>query len=390
MSVPFAEGQGWPTYGEDEIEAVAATLRSGRVNQWTGENVKRFERSFGERFGMPHAIALANGSVALELALLSLGIGPGDEVIVTPRSFVASAACVSLVGATPVFADVDRDSQNITAETIGVRITPRTKAVIPVHLAGWPCGMGPIMALADKRGLKVIEDCAQSPGAEIDGKLAGSLGHAAAHSFCQDKIITTGGEGGMLLFRDEAPFEKAWSFKDHGKNRAVAQGPSAGPGFRYVHDIVGTNWRMTEIQAAIGLVQLQKLDGWLARRAENGAIFRKAFVRCPALRTPWPSSDIRHAWYKFYAFVVPERLKAGATRDTVLNGLVEVGIRAFSGSCPEIYREKAFAGLPTPDCPNAVILGETSLMFEIHPTLDQRGLADTASRVADIVMEHTA
>lgn len=389
MIVPFAEGQGWPAYGEDEIEAVAETLRSGRVNQWTGDKVKRFEQAFAARFDMPHAIALANGSVALELALLSLGIGPGDEVIVTPRSFVASSSCVSLVGATPVFADVDLNSQNITAETISVRITPRTKAIIPVHLAGWPCEMTAIMALSDEHGLKVIEDCAQSPGAEIDGKLVGSFGHAAAHSFCQDKIITTGGEGGMVLFRDPQAFEHAWSFKDHGKNRRITLGPSAGPGFRYVHDIVGTNWRMTEIQAAIGLIQLQKLNGWLTRRAENAAIFRKAVVNCPTLRIPWPPDGVRHAWYKFYAFLVPHRLKSGVTRDTVLKALVEGGIRVFSGSCPEIYREKAFADLAMPDCPNAAALGETSLMIEIHPTLDQRDLADTASRVAQIVMEHS-
>jgi dTDP-4-amino-4,6-dideoxygalactose transaminase len=389
MSVPFPEGQAWPHYAEDEIAAAMDALRSGRVNQWTGDKVRGFESAFVARFQVPHAIALANGSVALDLALRTLGIGPGDEVIVTPRSFVASASCVALAGATPVFADVDADSQNITAETIAAVIGPRTRAVIPVHLAGWPCDMHAIMALARAHRLAVIEDCAQSPGAALGGRLAGSFGHAAAHSFCQDKIITTGGEGGMLTLQDEEVFLRAWSFKDHGKSPAKMRAPAPGAGFRYVHDGIGTNWRMTEMQAAIGLAQLAKLDLWLETRARNALIWREAFADCESVRVPWPGTDIRHAWYKFYVFLDGERLDGGAARDRTLAALVADGIRAFSGSCPEIYREAAFSGLAAPDCPVARRLGESSLMFEVHPTLDPDALRATAARAAEIVRRET-
>src|SRR4051812_27731385 len=248
----------WPYYAEDEIEAAADVLRSGRVNQWTGGEVFAFQDALARRFESPHCIALANGSLALELPLKAYGIGPGDEVVVAPRTFVASASCVRLMGAIPVFADVDPDSGNITAETIEAVLTERSRAIVPVHIAGWPCDMAAIMALAERRGLLVVEDCAQSHGAEIDGRPAGSFGQAAALSFCQDKIISTGGEGGATLFRDEAVWDRAWSYKDHGKDRVKATAPP-GPGFRWVHDSVGTNWRLTGPQAAIGLAQLAKL-----------------------------------------------------------------------------------------------------------------------------------
>ncbi|MDQ3482931.1 MAG: DegT/DnrJ/EryC1/StrS aminotransferase family protein, partial [Pseudomonadota bacterium] len=242
----------WPYYSDDEVAAVVGVLRSGKVNQWTGPEVARLEEACTLRFGGGHGIALANGSLALELALRAFQIGPGDEVVVTPRTFMASASCVRLVGAIPVFAEVDRDSGNITAASIEAVLTPATKAIIPVHLAGWPCDMAPIMALAERQGLIVIEDCAQSHGAEIDGRPAGSFGHAAAFSFCQDKIISTGGEGGFASFKDEARWEWAWSYKDHGKNWRKVKSPPAAPGFRWLHDSIGTNWRLTGPQAAIG------------------------------------------------------------------------------------------------------------------------------------------
>ena len=201
----------WPFYADDEIEAVNAVLRSGRVNQWTGPEVFEFEQACAARFGGGRAIALANGSVALELALRAFGIGPGDEVVVSPRSFVASVSCVSLVGATPIFADVDPDSGNITAESVSRVLTDRTRAIIPVHLAGWPADVPGMMDLVRGRDIKVIEDCAQAHGAEIGGESVGSFGDAAAFSFCQDKIISTGGEGGLLTVKDESAWQWAWS-----------------------------------------------------------------------------------------------------------------------------------------------------------------------------------
>ncbi|HYE29636.1 MAG TPA: DegT/DnrJ/EryC1/StrS family aminotransferase [Allosphingosinicella sp.] len=379
-------GQGpdehWPFYAEDEIDAVADVLRSGRVNQWTGDEVFAFERALAHRFGGEHCIALANGSLALELPLKAFGIGPGDEVVVTPRTFVASASCVRLMGATPVFADVDPDSGNITAESIEAVLTERTRAVIPVHLGGWPCDMPAIMALARRHGLKVIEDCAQSHGAEIDGRPAGSFGDAAALSFCQDKIISTGGEGGATLFRDPAAWDWAWSYKDHGKNRAKVEAPQTTPGFRWLHDGVGTNWRLTGIQAAIGLRQLAKLDAWHAARNRNAGIWAEALAAAPGIRLPRPGPRFRHAYYKLHFYLEPG---AEPAREEILARAAEAGLRLFTGSCSEVYLERAFDDLPRPDLPNARALGRASLMVEVHPTLRPERLRARAEKLAELI-----
>ena len=360
-------------------------LRSGRVNQWTGDRVRTFERSLADYCGVKHAIALANGSLALELALRAFGIGAGDEVIVTSRSFIASASCVDLVGAKPVFADVDPLSQNISAETIAPLITPRTKAIIPVHLAGWPCDMQPILELAHRHKLFVIEDCAQAIGATINGKRVGSFGHASAFSFCQDKIITTGGEGGALLLNDETLWRFAWSYKDHGKDWDKATAPAGGTNYRWLHTQVGTNWRMTEMQAAIGIVQMGKLDAWIAQRSSLAGIWIDELRTLNCLDFPLPAENIGHAWYKFYAFVKPERLVPGTGRDELLSLFSQNGVRAFFGSCPEIYREAAYAHLRQERLPVARRLGETSLMFEVHPTLRQETVRKAAQRVVELV-----
>lgn len=375
----------WPFYAEDEIEAVAEVLRSGRVNQWTGGEVASFQEALARKFGGEHCIALANGSLALELPLRAFGIGPGDEVVVTPRTFVASASCARLVGATPVFADIDPDSGNITAESIEAVLTERTRAIIPVHIAGWPCDMPAIMELAARRGLLVIEDCAQSQGAEIDGRPAGSFGDAAALSFCQDKIISTGGEGGAVLFRDEAAWDWAWSFKDHGKSRRKALAPAAGPGFRWLHDSVGTNWRLTGIQAALGLAQLAKLDQWHSIRTRNAAIWAEALSGVPGLRVPLPGARFRHAWYKFNFYLEPA---AEDARDALLKAAGEAGLRLFTGSCSEVYLEEAFSDLPRPDLPNARALTRSSLTVEVHPTLRPDKLRRRAEALAGLIADH--
>ena len=381
-------GEAWPYYAPDEIEAVERVLRSGKVNQWTGPEVFEFEEACARTLGGGRGIALANGSVALELALRAFGIGPGDEVVVSPRSFVASAFCARLVGATPVFADVEADSGNISARTIAPVLTERTKAIIPVHIAGWPVDMPAIMALAAPLGIRVIEDCAQAHGAEIGGEPVGSFGDAAAHSFCQDKIVSTGGEGGYVCFRDEAEFEWAWSFKDHGKDRHKARAPAGEPGlFRWVHDSVGTNWRLTGIQAAIGIVQLGKLAAWREARERNAAVWAEALGGIAGLRVPLPDPPFRHAFYKFYAYLDAPAEEASALRRAILQRSAEAGLRVFSGSCSEMYLEKAFADLPTPVLPIAHRMGETSLMTEVHPTLDRDRLARRAEALASILRD---
>lgn len=379
--------EAWPHYAEDEIEAVVEVLRSGKVNQWTGTRVFEFERAYAREVRNGRAIALANGSVALELALRALGIGPGDEVVVSPRSFVASAFCVRLVGATPVFADVDRDSGAITADSVAAVLTDRTRAIIPVHLGGWPADMPALAELARSRGLLMIEDCAQAHGAEIDGRPVGSFGDAAAFSFCQDKIISTGGEGGLVTFRDDVAYEKAWSFKDHGKNRARAFEPHSGTGFRWLHDSVGTNWRMTEIEAAIGLLQLEKLPEWRTRRIRNAAIWAEALRGIPGVRVPEPAASVTCAYYKFYAYVDADPAVNAELRDRILAAARDAGLRAGSGSCSEMYREAAFADMAVEPLPVARAMGETSLMLEVHPTLDLRRQHARADALAEIVRD---
>lgn len=378
----------WPRFEEDEVEAAAAVLRSGRVNCWTGEECRAFEREYAAFLGVRHAVALTNGTVALELALRGLGIGPGDEVVVACRTFIASASCAVAVGARPVFAEVDRDSQNVTAATVAAALTPRTRAVVCVHLAGWPCDMDAIGALARERGIHVVEDCAQAHGATWRGRPVGSFGHVAAFSFCQDKILTTGGEGGLLATDDEALWERAWAYKDHGKSFDAACRRSHPPGFRWLHESWGTNWRLTEPQAAIGRIQLRKLPAWTERRRRNAAILRGRLAALPALRIPEPPPEAGHACYKFYAFVRPERLRAGWTRDRVIAEVAARGVPCLVGSCGEIYRERAVPASwrpPTP-FPVAEELFATSLMLLVHPTLgdaDMERMASVAAAVMD-------
>ena len=366
-------------------------MRSGQVNYWTGIQGRRFEEEFARFVGCKHAVAVANGTVALELALHALGIGPGDEVVVPSRTFIASAGSVLLRGATPVFADVDPISGNITAASLSAALTPRTRAVIVVHLAGWPCDMDPILQLAREHGLKVIEDCAQALGASYHRRPVGSLGDVGAFSFCQDKILTTGGEGGMLVTNDATVWERAWSFKDHGKNHALTNGGDHSSSFRWLHESIGTNWRMTEMQAAIGRTALPKLTGWIAARRANAAALTAGLAGVDALRTPEVPAGIGHAFYKYYVFLRPEKLAVGWDRDRVLSAIRAEGIPCFSGTCSEVYLEKAFAATLRPRTRFAVsrALGEQSLMFLVHPTLSLQDMSDTCRAVKKVIASAT-
>ncbi|MGH6899696.1 MAG: DegT/DnrJ/EryC1/StrS family aminotransferase [Geminicoccaceae bacterium] len=384
--------QQWPHFDDEQIAAAAAVLRSGKVNYWTGDEGRAFEREFARACGAAYAIALANGTVALELALHVLGIGPGDEVVVTPRSFIASAGTVALRGARPVFADVDPDSQNLTPATVRAVLSRRTKAIIAVHLAGWPCEMDGLLELARTHGLKLIEDGAQAHGARYRGRPVGSFGDLAAFSFCQDKIMTTGGEGGMLTTDDEALWRAAWSYKDHGKSYDAVYHRAHPPGFRWLHESLGTNWRMTEVQAAIGRRQLERLPAWLSTRRRNAAILAAGLRAVPLLRVPETPAHVSHAWYKLYAFVRPERLARGWTRDRIMAAIAERGVPCFTGACSEIYRERAFAdrGLgPQRPRPVARALGATSLMLLVHPTLTPEDMAYACRVVAAVCARAT-
>ena len=385
LNTPFSP---WPSFTVEEVDAVAAVLASNRVNYWTGDRCRTFEKQFAEWVGVKHAIALANGTVALDVALKALGIGAGDEVVTTSRTFLASASCVVTAGAVPVFADVDPESQNITAETIAAVLTPRTKAIICVHLGGMPCDMDPIMALAEAHGLKVIEDCAQAHGARYRGRSVGSIGHIGAWSFCQDKIMTTGGEGGMVTTDDPDLWAFMWSYKDHGKSWEAVYERAHPPGPRLVHDSFGTNWRMIEMQAALGLVQLERMTAWTRRRTEIARAVHDACARHPALRVPTTPNHSVHAWYRFYAFVRPEALAPGWTRDRVIEAVVAEGVPCFHGSASEVYLERAFdctGWRPETRLPVARALGETSLALLVHPTLTDAEVALTCQAIDDVM-----
>ena len=380
----------WPSFTEEEADAVRNVILSNKVNYWTGQETRTFEKEFAAWSGTEYAVALANGTVALDLALKVLGVGSGDEVVVTSRTFLASVSSIVNAGAAPIFADVDLDSQNITAESIRAVLTPRTKALICVHLAGWPCDMDPIMALASEHGLKVIEDCAQAHGAYYKGRPVGSIGHIGAWSFCQDKIMTTGGEGGMVTTNDRQLWADMWAYKDHGKSWEAVYEREHAPGFRWLHESFGTNWRMLEVQAVIGRIQLRHMQDWHRARLGNAQAIWKTARQLPALRVPALPDDEVHAAYKCYVFVRPECLKPDWSRDRILNEIIARGVPAFSGSCSEVYLEKAFDNTdwrPTQRLLNAKELGETSMMFMVHPTLTGQEIELTCKVISEVVQQ---
>ena len=370
LNTPFSP---WPNFTEEEANAVRDVILSNRVNYWTGQQCREFEKEFAAWCGAQYAVALANGTLALDLALKVLGVGSGDEVIVPPRTFIASVSCVVNAGAIPVFADVDRDSGNLTAETIAKVLSPKTKAIICVHLAGWPCDMDPIMALADRYGLKVVEDCAQAHGARYKGRSVGTIGHVAAWSFCQDKIMTTGGEGGMVTTNDQALWSAMWSYKDHGKSWEAVYQRQHPPGFRWLHDGFGTNWRMMEVQAVLGRLQLGRMGDWTQRRNAHASKLAEICRRHVCVRVPdFSHAEAVHAQYKFYAYVCMDGLADGWSRDRLVEEINLLGVPCYQGSCSEVYLEKAFDGTgwrPVQPLPVARELGESSLMFLVHPTL---------------------
>ena len=378
----------WPDYTREEADAVSRVLLSNKVNYWTGNECRQFEQEFAAFADADYAVAIANGTLALEVALKALGIGPGDEVIVTPRTFLASVSCVVTAGAVPVFAEIDRDTQNITAETIRAVLTPHTRAIICVHLAGMPCDMDPIMALAREHDLFVIEDCAQAHGARYKGRSVGSIGDIGAWSFCQDKIMTTGGEGGMVTTNNRDLWSKMWSYKDHGKSWTAVYERDHPPGFRWLHESFGSNWRMTEMQAVIGRIQLARMASWTAARRVHAERIWQIARNLPGLRVPEVPQWAEHGAYKCYVFVEAGQLATGWDRDRIMQEINQRGVPCFSGSCSEVYLEKAFDGTgwrPEPRLPVARELGDSSLMFMVHPTLTQAEIDKTCAALAEVM-----
>jgi len=378
----------WPSYSQEEIEAVTRVLQSGKVNYWTGNECQSFESEFAQFCNAKYAIALANGTLALDLALKALNINAGDEVIVTSRTFIASVSAIVNAGATPIFADVDLDSQNTTPESIKGKISKKTKAIVCVHLAGWPCQMDEIMTIANEFSLYVIEDCAQAHGAKYKGRPVGSVGHVGCWSFCQDKIMSTGGEGGMVATNDEFLWRSMWAYKDHGKSYEAVYEREHPEGFRWLHESFGTNWRMTEMQATIGRIQLARMDSWQSTRVSNANKIWNAARQSKGLRVPNIPDHIEHAAYKCYVFVELSQLKEEWSRDRIINEINVLGVPCYSGSCSEVYLERAFDNTefrPQERLLNAKELGETSLMFLVHPTLTEDEIRKTYDAIISVM-----
>jgi dTDP-4-amino-4,6-dideoxygalactose transaminase len=388
----------WPSFTQEEANKISEVLLSNKVNYWTGQEGREFEKEFTHFTDCDYAIAVANGTLALDLALVALDVGQSnrgslnDEVIVTSRTFLASASSIVTAGAKPVFADVDTNSQNITAQTIATVLTNNTKAIICVHLAGMPCAMDEIMALANEYGIKVIEDCAQAHGAKYKGQSVGAIGDIGCWSFCQDKIMTTGGEGGMVTTNNESLWKKMWAYKDHGKSWDAIYHKEHPPGFRWLHESFGTNWRLTEMQSAIGRIQLKRMCEWKEKRNNNAALIEKVLSKHSCIRLVEVPDYIEHAQYKYYAFVEPEFLNEDWTRDRIVDEINTSGVPCFQGSCSEVYLEKAFdnSGFrPEKSLPVAKELGQTSLMFLVHPTLTSKEMAKTCQVIDNVISKAT-
>ena len=359
----------WPKYSSEEINAVVNVLTNGRGNYWSGNEGKLFEKEFSQWSGAKYSISVSNGTIALEAALKSLDIGLKDEVIVTSRTYVASASAISLIGATPVFVDVDLDSQNIDIESIKAAITKRTKAIICVHLAGWPCDMNALMEISEAHNIFVIEDCSQAHGAKYNNKSVGTFGHVGTWSFCHDKIMSTGGEGGMITTSSKNILKKILSYRDHGRDFDIKLNNNNK--FQWIRGSIGTNARLTEMQSAIGRIQLQSVDSWVETRRKNLDKIWNAVRNIKGFRVPVVPINVYHAAYKCYVFVQPKLLKPECDRDWIVEELNKRNVESFTGSCPEVYLEKAFPPT-TARMKNSKELGDTSIMFKVDQTVDDR------------------
>ncbi len=386
---------GWPWFDEETIKAAMEPLKSGKVNYWTGKLGMAFEKKWAEYNGVKFAISASTGTSALHTALAALGIGPGDEVITVPYTFIASSFCVLQIGAIPVFVDVRREDHCIDPKEIEKKITSRTRAIIPVHLYGNICEMDEIMAIAKQHNLKVVEDAAEAHGAEYKGKKAGSIGDVGAYSFCQNKTFTTGGEGGMMITDDEDVAWEARSFRDHGydvkKRMSLLEMEQALP---YIHRRVGFNYRMTEMQSAIGLKELEKLDSWnLPQRRKNGELLIEQLKDCPQILTlPVNNQQKKNG---FYVFPVVLNLDAlSCDKSTFLKAVIAEGVYAWKEFWPQSYKENAFTEhngfgrfkfpfeskeYTDPEsvkynevfCPNCAWLEERTFVVHIWPTLKE-------------------
>ncbi len=398
----------WPQFTEEIIEAAMEPLKTGKVNYWTGKVGMEFEKKWADWNGVRFAISTTNGTSALHTALGGLGIGPGDEVITTPYSFIASSFCVVQAGAIPVFADVKREDHCIDPEDIKKKITPRTRAIIPVHLYGNVCDMDEIMEIAKAHNFYVIEDSAEAHGATYKGKKVGCIGDVGAFSFCQNKTFTTGGEGGMVTTNNEEVAWRCRSFRDHGydveRRISLLELEGALP---YIHKMVGFNYRMTEMQSAIGVKEMERLDSWnLPRRRRNGEMLIPELKDLPQIQyLPVHDQEKVNGFYVFPVVLNLERLTCD--KKTFLDAIVAEGVPAWREFWPQSYKERAYQEhngfgrfkfpfcskeYTTPEsvaydkvyCPNAAWLEERTFIVQVYPTLEEEHMRLIAKAIRKV------
>ena len=373
----------WPNYDGNILSKISKLLQSGKTNYLVGKEGLLFEKNFSKFYKIKFANAVANASLGLELSLLSLNLNKGDEVIVTPRSYHSSVSCVIRAGLTPVFADVDRQTMNICPKSIRKNISKKTKAIICVHLYGMPCEMNDIIKLSKEYKINVIEDCSQAHGSKIGRKYVGSFGDISVFSYCQDKIISTGGEGGMIATNNKKLNDRIWSLKEIGKNKdKFFKINSLSNDFPYVHDTIGTNARITEIQSCIGNYQLKQLKSYIRARNENAKIFFNKLKNCKHLIIPNHNSQITHSYYRYTVIISNEKL----SRSILMKNLKKKGVACNVGGCPTIYNEKYFVekfNVNIKNYPNAEYLKNRTLSFLVDQTISKKEINKVSSILLD-------
>ena len=347
-----------PILGREETEAVGRVFESGILAQ--AEKVRLFEEEFAKYIGVEHAVALANGTMALDMALKALRLGPGDEVITSAFSFIASSNCVLYQGAKPIFSDIDPKSFNIDASDVAEKITAKTKAIIPVHLFGQPASMAALREISEDHEIALVEDAAQAHGAEYKGQKVGGLGDIGCFSFYATKNMTTG-EGGMITTNDHELARKIRLLRDHGQNR------------KYHHVILGYNCRMTEMCAAVGLVQLEKLDGLNEKRRENARLLTKGIDNISGLTPPYVEPDVKHV---FYQYVVRVEDDYPIERNKLAERLKRRGVEVAVHYPTPIYRQPFYkkSGCGQKICPMAEEACKRVLSLPVHPLVTREDI----------------
>jgi dTDP-4-amino-4,6-dideoxygalactose transaminase len=352
----------WPMFSERTLADILEPLKTGRVASWSGHYSAEFETRWAEWAGAPFAVSCSSCTAALHMALLALGIGPGDEVIVPSHTFLSTSLAVLHAGAVPVFCDVASD-QTIDPRAIETLVTPRARALIAVHLYGIVCDMDRVVQAARRCGLSVVEDCAQCAGGELHGRKAGTLADVGCFSFSQGKHVSAGGEGGMVVTSDEQVARACRSLRDYGREQE-GQGRAA-------HVRIGFNYRLTEMQAIVGINELARLDAWnLQRRRGYAKIFDHAFSQLYGVHSlPLNTPERRNAYWKYPLQLDLEKLSCGV--EEFCSALAAEGIPDAGSPWPESYEEPIFADRASCRCPNAEAIRGRTVVLPLPPTWDR-------------------